>query len=239
MVKSVPDKTGRFSERPHYKPEELDRECEGIVGSFLRKRHGEVRLPITTDELSILIEQADASLDSSVDLSMFGEDVEGMTVFYPDQGPEVSISDQLANDHRRENRLRTTLAHEFGHVHFHRYLWAEKFMTGRLFDRQSRENKAICKRDTILDARNYDWMEWQAGYISGAILMPVSSIRRLVSDYCAEHELHGVVTIASEQGQQIIGAVMETFQVSGEAARVRLLKLSLLTSSDSEPSLFN
>ncbi len=239
MVKSVPDKTGRFSERPHYKPEELDRECERIVGSFLRKRHGEVRLPITTDEFSILIEQADASLDSSVDLSMFGEDVEGMTVFYPDQGPEVSISDQLANDPRRENRLRTTLAHEFGHVHFHRYLWAEKFMTGRLFDRQSRENKAICKRDTILDARNYDWMEWQAGYISGAILMPVSVIRRLVSDYCAAHGLHGAVTVASEQGQQIIGAVMETFQVSGEAARVRLLKLSLLTSSDSEPSLFN
>jgi len=239
MVKSVPDKTGRFSERPHYKPEELDRECERIVGSFLRKRHGEVRLPITTDEISLLIEQADASLDSSVDLSMFGNDVEGMTVFYPDQGPEVSISEQLANDPRRENRLRTTLAHEFGHVKFHRYLWAEKFMAGRLFDRQSRENKAICKRDTILDARNYDWMEWQAGYISGAILMPVSSIRRLVSDYCAERVLHGAVTVASEHGQQIIGAVMKAFQVSQDAARVRLLKLSLLASSDSQPSLFN
>ena len=239
MVKMVRDMTGRFSERPHYAPEELDRECERIVGAFLRKRHSEVRLPITTDELSILIEQAGASLDSSVDLSMYGEDVEGMTVFYPDQDPEVSISDRLANDPRRGNRLRTTLAHEFGHVHFHRYLWAEKFLTGRLFDRQSTENKAICKRDTILDARNYDWMEWQAGYISGAILMPVSSIRRLVSDFCAERGLHGAVAIASEQGQQVIGSVVEQFQVSGEAAQVRLIKLSLLASSDSQPSLFN
>ena len=239
MVKMVRDTTGRFSERPHYVPDELDRECERIVGSFLRKRHGEVRPPITTDELSILIEQADASLDSSVDLSMYGEDVEGMTVFYPDQGPEVSISDRLANDPRWENRLRTTLAHEYGHVHFHRYLWAEKFMTGRLFDRQSTENKAICKRDTILDARNYDWMEWQAGYVSGAILMPVSSIRRLVSDFCAEHDLHAAVAVMSEQGQQIVGAVMEAFQVSEEAARVRLFKLSLLASSDSQASLFS
>jgi len=231
--------TGRFSERPHYVPEELDRECEHIVGSFLRKRHGEVRLPITTDELSVLVEQADAGLDSSVDLSMYGEDVEGMTAFYPDQDPEVSISDRLANDPRRKNRLRTTLAHEFGHVHFHRYLWAEKFLTGRLFDRQSTENKAICKRNTILGAQNHDWMEWQAGYISGAILMPVSSIRRLVSDLCGEHGLHGAVAVASDRGQQIIVAVMEAFQVSEEAARVRLLKLSLLASSDSQPSLFS
>jgi hypothetical protein len=30
MVKYVPDRTGRFSQRPHYEPKELDRECENI-----------------------------------------------------------------------------------------------------------------------------------------------------------------------------------------------------------------
>jgi Zn-dependent peptidase ImmA (M78 family) len=138
---------------------------------------------VATDELSILIEQHNASLDSSVDLSEYGQDVEGMTAFYPDRSPEVSISNQLANDLRRENRLRTTLAHEFGHVHFHRHLWAEKFLTGRLFDRRSTENKVICKRDSILDAKETDWMEWQAGYVSGAILMPIGPIRRFVSGF--------------------------------------------------------
>ena len=73
-----------------------------------------------------------------------------MTEFFPNQGPKVSISEKLANDERRENRLRTTLTHEFGHVHFHRHLWAEKFLSGRLFERKSVENKAICKRDLIL-----------------------------------------------------------------------------------------
>lgn len=238
MVKMVRDSTGRFAERPYYTAAELDRECEHIVSAFLMGRHGHFRLPVTTDELSILIEQHDASLDSSVDLTEYGRDVEGMTEFFPDRNPEVSISDRLANDARRENRLRTTLAHEFGHVHFHRHLWAEKFMTGRLFDRRSTENKVICKRDSILDAKDSDWMEWQAGYVSGAILMPVGPLRRFVSDFCGKRGLHAAVSLASEPGQQITNDVMARFSVSEDAARVRLLKLGLLTVSTQQPSLF-
>lgn len=238
MVKMVRDSTGRFAQRPYYTAAELDRECEHIVSGFLTARHGQFRLPVTTDELSILVEQHDASLDSAVDLSEYGQDVEGMTAFYPDRNPEVSISDRLANDARRENRLRTTLAHEFGHVHFHRYLWAEKFTTGRLFDRRSTENKVICKRDSILDAKDTDWMEWQAGYVSGAILMPVGPIRRFVSDFCGNRGLHAAVSLASEPGRQIVNDVMARFSVSEDAARVRLLKLGLLTTSVRQPSLF-
>lgn len=238
MVKMVRDNTGRFAQRPFYTAGELDRECEQIISAFLTARHGNFRLPIETDELSILIEQHDASLDSSVDLSDFGQDVEGMTAFYPDRNPEVSISDRLANDSRRENRLRTTLAHEFGHVHFHRHLWAEKFTMGRLFDRRSTENKVICKRDSILDAKETDWMEWQAGYVSGAILMPVGPLRRFVSDFCGKRGLHATVSLASDPGRQIMNDVMTWFSVSEDAARVRLLKLGLLTTSTAQPSLF-
>lgn len=38
MVKMVPNKTRRFAERPHYSPEDLDRECERIVAAFFRKK---------------------------------------------------------------------------------------------------------------------------------------------------------------------------------------------------------
>ena len=237
-MRMIPDQKGRFAERPYYTNDELDRECEGLVRDLHRRRNQDVRPRITTDELQLLIELNDASLDSSADLTIYGDDVEGVTAFHPDSDPEVSISDRLANDPRRENRLRTTLAHEFGHVHFHRHLWARKFQAGQLFDRGSRENKAICKRDTILHAGNYDWMEWQAGYVSGAILMPVSSIRRLVSDYCQERDLHAAVAVRSDHGRQIVGAVMETFQVSQEAAEVRLNVLKLLGVTDRQRSLF-
>lgn len=205
---------------------------------FLRKKHGDVQFPISTDDLHVLIEQQDASLDAYADLSAFGEDVEGVTEFFPDKGPMVSISERLANDGRRENRLRTTLTHEFGHVYFHRYLWAEKFISGRLFERKSLENKAICKRDTILNASQYDWMEWQAGFVSGAILMPASHVRRLVTDYCQPRGLHGAVYVGSDHGRALVGAIMEQFTVSEDAARIRLLKLNLVAESDRQPSLF-
>lgn len=238
MVRMVPDKTGRFAERPHYTPEDLDRECERIVAAFLRKKRGVVTFPILTEDLHTLIEQADATLDAYADLSAFGADVEGMTEFFPDQGPKVSISDKLANDERRENRLRTTLTHEFGHVHFHRHLWAEKFLTGRLFDRKSAENKAICKRDTVLNANQYDWMEWQAGYVSGSTLMPLTHVRQLVSEYCKPLGLHGAVYQGSQQGLALIAQVVDRFAVSEEAARIRLLKLNLLSASNKQRSLF-
>jgi len=35
MVRYIPDPTGRFAQRPFYTEAELDRECEGIVNTFL------------------------------------------------------------------------------------------------------------------------------------------------------------------------------------------------------------
>jgi Zn-dependent peptidase ImmA (M78 family) len=238
MVKMVRDATGRFAARPHYEPSELDQECERVLFPFLRARHGKIEFPISTNDLTVLIEQHADSLDMYADLSGYGEDVEGMSEFYSDRGPKVSISEKIANDRRRKNRLRSTLAHEFGHLHFHRHLWDEKLSVGRLFAKDDPTNKAICKRDRIVDAPAYDWMEWQAGYISGAILMPSSRVRRLVSNYCGERGLHGDVFAGSHHRCVLTGIVRETFEVSEEAARVRLLKLRLLVGSDAQRSLF-
>lgn len=238
MVKMIRDLTGRFAQRPYYLAGELDRECEQIVTAFLTARHGNVRLPITTDELSLLIELEGADLDSCVDLSPYGDDVEGVTAFYVDREPDVMISDRLANDPRRENRLRTTLAHEFGHVRFHRHLWTEKLATGDLFAvRKEDDNKAICKRDTILNAPQSDWMEWQAGYVSGAILMPVSAVRKLVEEYCAPRGILGAVDLQSEHALILIHSVKDEFQVSEEAARVRLRVLNFLTDGTQQSAL--
>jgi Zn-dependent peptidase ImmA (M78 family) len=238
MVIMVRDATGRFPERPHYEPAELNRECERVLFCFLESRYSCVELPISTTDLGVLIEQHADSLDAYADLSEHCEDVEGMTEFYSDRAPKVFISKKISNDQRRKNRLRSTLAHEFGHVHFHRHLWDEKLRPGELFASSGRTNKAICKRDTIIDAPSYDWMEWQAGYVSGAILVPSSRARRLVSDYCGERSLHGDVPVWSHHGRVLVDMVREAFEVSEEAARVRLFKLRLITSTDAQPSLF-
>ena len=161
MVKMVRDTTGRFALRPHDEPAELDQECERVLFAFLQARHGTIEFPLTTDELTVLIEQHADSLDMYAELSHYGEDVQGVTEFHADDAPKVSISKRIANDQRRRNRLRSTLAHQFGHVHLHRHLWDEKLRPGELFARDDPTNKAICKLDTIIDAPSYDWMEWQ------------------------------------------------------------------------------
>ena len=239
MVLHVPDKTGRFAERPHYEPEELDRECESIILGFLKENYGEVKLPVSTDDLTRLIERESENLDLYADLTEYGPDVEGLTEFRLGKKPCVKISASLANNDRRENRLRTTLTHEYGHVHFHAYLWEVALLNADLFMQNPNANKQICKRDTILDAAPTDWMEWQAGYVCGALLMPVSRVRRLVGAYLETHGLFGAVGYAGEHGQALISKMQETFQVSAEAAKVRLFKLGVLGKQDAGPSLFN
>src|SRR5262245_19221242 len=114
MVQYVPDKTGRFAQRPHYKPQEMDRECENIITSFLRSRYGDVQFPVSTEDLTRLIEQDAEDLDLYADLSEFGAEVEGVTEFFPGKKPVVKIAERLSGDERMENRLRTTLTHEYG-----------------------------------------------------------------------------------------------------------------------------
>lgn len=238
-MKMIRDNTGRFAERPFYQARELDDECERLIHDLLRKRHGKVEYPVSTDDLTVLIEMHDADLDPYADLSAYGADVEGVTEFFHNRGPRVSISEQIAMDDRRENRFRTTLTHEFGHVKFHGPLWAEKFATGDLLDRGPNANKAISKRDNILNAPQSDWMEWQAGYVSGALLMPAMPVRRLVSDYCHPRDLHCTIHITSEHAANLIQSVIDLFAVSREAAEVRLLKLGFLTTTFGQPSLFD
>lgn len=83
MAKYVPDNMHGFGERPHYEPRELDGIFEKIVVDFLRKKYGKVEFPISTDDLTTLIEAHVADLDQYADLSGYGVNVEGATVFAP------------------------------------------------------------------------------------------------------------------------------------------------------------
>lgn len=226
-MKWYPDRTGRFPQRPYYEGEELDRECEGIVTAFLKQEYGAVAYPISTNDLTILIERETASLDLYADLSAEGEGVEGMTEFFRRGKPAIRVAAELSEP-RRENRLRTTLTHELGHVKFHSFLWT--FETPQLPHGGGKEAPSPrCHRDTIVGARPTDWLEWQAGYASGALLIPLSAVKRTVREARKEAGVFGEVAVDSVGGQQIIGKVQQGYQVSADAARVRLLQFGFLT----------
>jgi hypothetical protein len=102
---------------------ELDEECEHIITSFMQELYGRLIFPIPTEDLTKLIERDADDLDQYSDLSDEGSDVEGITYFRPGQKPIVRIASGLFEHSRSENRLRTTLSHEYGHVKYHDPLW--------------------------------------------------------------------------------------------------------------------
>lgn len=232
-MKWVPDKTGRFARRPHFQPEEIDAQCERLVHKFLSKKYGKAEFPIRTEDLTVLIEER-ADLDSCADLSHEEGDVEGVTEFKPGQRPLVSIASSLSEP-RMENRLRTTLTHEFGHVYLHHFMFETQPKSGLLFPKAEITHANKCNRASIDAPVETDWMEWQAGYACGAILMPACALQETVQAFRAKKGLFfGYLAVKSEAGQQLIETVACAFQTSKDAARVRLLKKGALTDMTSQ-----
>lgn len=237
MVQWVPDATGRFRKRPHFEPLEIDRECEALTAAFLLKHRRKVEYPISTDDLCLLVEQHVAYLDVYSDLSGDGFDVEGVTRIEVGKLPTVEITETLSTNERRVNRYRTTLAHELGHVRLHDGLFQSHFASGDLLA-EAGKSKIVCKRDTILDAPQTDWMEWQAGYASGAYLMPRSAVRDLLRPQVDGSTALPPFHVADPIAAVLIANVTSRFEVSQDAARIRLIKLGYLDTRQPTPTLF-
>ncbi|MGH7778825.1 MAG: hypothetical protein ACREQR_03245 [Candidatus Binataceae bacterium] len=114
-MKMVRDRTGRFSMRPHWEVAELEQKCEETITSLLRLRYGFDRIPVPTEAITVLIERDAAELDIAADLSDDVYDTFGVTLFHIGRKPTVKIARQLWEQRGRNNRLRMTLAHEYGH----------------------------------------------------------------------------------------------------------------------------
>ena len=265
-MKWVADATGRFEYRPEYDRSELDGEFELLLSEFMVARYGAVRFPVSTDDLTVMIEKDASDLDLYADLSALGEDVEGVTEFYLARKPAVRIAKELSLDSETRHRLRTTLAHEYGHVRLHRFLWSGKFerrpnsvwprlareraryarlrarlgneptdsgtrpiaraMAKTIDGADSRRKGPVCNVSTILDAPFTDWMEWQASYAAGAMLMPATALRGLVNRITGEGNMPNPV-LGRSQDSRMVASVAETFDVSEYAARVRLTRLGI------------
>lgn len=238
----VPDPTGRFAKRPHYSPEQLDAECERIVSEFLQSRHGRLTFPISTDDLTVLLERDVEDLDPYADFSSDKGEIEGVTEFRLGRKPTVRIAAKLTNTPSLVNRLRTTLTHEYGHVHFHDVLYQVDSKRASLFDEPGPTalvpQAHRCKRDSMVSFSERDWMEWQAGYVCGAMLIPFTPLVAHVQDFRRRHSLeHAAISEQNASGGALIQEVAKAFQTSRDAARVRLLQKKILSSGHSDSLL--
>jgi Zn-dependent peptidase ImmA (M78 family) len=216
---------GRFRQRPFYTDGELETECESIGAQLLKTRHGVVRYPLSTDDLTVLIEAEADELDLYADLRSDDGVVEGVTEFRAGRKPRVLINKRLSESNRFINRLRTTLAHEWGHVHFHSLLHnGAQSPNSLLFEGMAPQAaNPVCKRVESVPAVS-DWMEWQAWYAAGAVLMPKNAVNSLVGD---------VQAAKKDAPQQLVTRISTQFQVSRDAARVRLTRLGFFDSDHS------
>ena len=241
-MKWVRDTTGRFQQRPHYLAEDLDVECEKIVSDFLLQKHGVVAFPISTDDLTCLLERDIESLDLYADFSEEEGQVEGVTEFRLGHKPIVKIAARLTETPHLENRLRTTLTHEYGHVRFHNFLYQVEEKATSLFENpQARTIPAQqanqCKRDSMISLDDRDWMEWQAGFVCGAMLVPITPLLGLVRTSRQKLGMeHAAISSQGRERLQNIAEVAQSFQTSNDAARGRLLQKKIM-SPDTTQSL--
>jgi hypothetical protein len=214
-MKWVLDTSGRFAERPHYEPDELDSECEAIVESLLLNRHGRISYPISTDDLILMLEKRSESLDLYANLGHV--DVWGETLFVAGKKPRVRIAKRLSENERFENPLRTTITHEFSHIHLHGFLFEMKTSEENLFTSQgSMHGKpSVCRRTQIQSPAMYDWLEWQAAYASGALLMPKRSVQKVVHGFRSRLQIEiGAIEIGTPEGGQLVEEMSNYFKVS-------------------------
>jgi hypothetical protein len=138
-----------------------------------------------------------------------------------------------------KGRWRATVAHEGCHILFHRCLFNLNSHQGSLFgdDKQAQDApqrlQRCLKRDVAYSRMASDWREVQANMGMAALLMP----RPLFVTLC-QKELARLgkdrVLADTPEAQAIAGRLAKAFQVSCQAAMIRLKTLDLLAIAGQE-----
>ena len=83
-----------------------------------------------------------------------------------------------------------------------------------------------------------DWMEWQAGYVCGAMLIPITHLVTCVMELRKKHNIeHAAISEQSAEGMELIATVARAFRTSRDASRVRLLQKKVLRTGNWESLL--
>jgi hypothetical protein len=177
-------------------------------------------------------------LDQHADLDA---SVLGLTEFFAEGPPKISINKVLTGSALDEDetspgvlgRWRATLAHEASHVLLHRCLF--EFAKGNMSlfgsaDDQKASGGSLqrcLKRDVSYQVVS-DWREVQANQGLAALLMPKSLFLKIARGEIAR-AFPGREQVPAGSEERIVPTLASKFEVSKQAARIRLGTLSLIS----------
>lgn len=164
----------------------------------------------------------------------------GRTIFSEDGSARVEISrtlsDAAEHDRIARRRLRTTAAHECGHITCHRGLFIRDTETYSLFDDSlgltttMNRKPIMCRPEGIGDVQYAgEWWEYQANQCMAALLLPRSLVSTVVRSRLADGGFKsGDDCVRAGSGEKLVRDVAEEFDVSQTATFYRLQKLGFI-----------
>lgn len=223
--------------KPDFQPDKrLIGQTETLIVPHIRKRRPADQLfPVTTDDLTTLLEEHVDQLDLYDDLTHYGSGVEGLTLFSFGKRPTVRIAPELS-EATNKNRLKSTIAHELGHVVLHDPMFQSRNQSG-LFDASTTAYQ-VSFRDGDSSASQSDIYEYQAWFFCRALLMPHSEVGRLIQERRNVSGHISDIWHESALGHEIVHSLALHFGVSEALARIHLIKIGALSKDAPPPSLF-
>lgn len=170
-------------------------------------------------------------------------DVLGVTEFRPGQPPLVCINRMLTEaafeqpnpSPAARGRWRATLAHEAGHILLHRSLVEPNPAQTTFLELPEDEVQTPtmgmfrCVQREVVFGGGADWREVQANRCMAALLMPRSIFLRVVAQVKQGMGLSPREPLRADRLNTVVRKLARHFQVSRQAARIRLEELGLVT----------
>ncbi|MDD4291030.1 MAG: ImmA/IrrE family metallo-endopeptidase [Clostridia bacterium] len=140
------------------------------------------------------------------------------------------IIDNSLLEENKEHRYRFTLGHEGSHEILHSVVFGYNpdqvsFFTEQPYPMiQCRVDLGHYSNKPVNQWTDHERMEWQANFLSSAILMPKSGIMAIGNSFAKKRDI--------TTKMKMVGTVVNTYNVSPDAARNRLKRFGYLAADD-------
>lgn len=227
-MKILRAQSGPFSNRPYYEEWEIEEIATAELRSvdLLPATPTPIRVDRFIEKRFYIVPEYDNVPEGILGFTRFGA-----------RGPEaVVVSRSLSEEGTgvSERRVKSTLAHETGHMLLHGHLFALERRAGSSplveEDLDERRQMILCRPGSVdasvgtANAQRYDgrWWEYQANQFIGALLLPRQLAEQAVEEFVVSSGSLGVKAIDDTRREEAANCLAEAFDVNLSVARIRV-----------------